>query len=243
MGAPRTAIDVVALEHLLRAQWLRVRAWVAELDLAREPAPSVLEGWSVADLVTHLGTAMTSLARAQPAPASTVPLTLGEYVGSYPDRAGEITETTLRVTGEIADDPLPAIGRMAEAAFAQLAVLRDLGADPVVRARRGPILLSEMVISRILELVVHADDLIRSTHRSLPGQTPLDPAAVAVVADALLEILLDREGWSVEIADPVAWIRLACGRVPLDAATLVAALQPRHTGDSLPDLGTHLPLL
>src|SRR5690606_28372050 len=119
----------------------------------------------------------------------------------------------------------------------------DLGADPVVQARRGPILLSELVISRVLELVVHADDLIRSTHRSLPGQTPLEPEAVTVVADALLEILLDREGWSVEIAEEIAWIRLACGRVPLDASSVGAALRPQHTGDSLPDLGTHLPLL
>jgi len=29
----------------------------------------------------------------------------------------------------------------------------------------------------------------------------------------------------------------------MDAKTAPAALQPAHTGDSLPDLGTYLPLL
>ena len=243
MAAPRTGIELVALENLLRAQWLRVREWLTVLDLAGEPGPSVLEGWTIADLVAHLGRAMGALTGAQPAPAGTVPLSLGEYVAGYPDGATEIAETTRRVAREIAADPLAGIDRMAQESFAQLAVLRDLGADPVVRARRGPILLSELVISRILELVVHADDLVRSTRRSLPGRSPLEPGAVTVVADALLDVLLDRGGWSVEIVDPIAWIRLACGRVPLESAALTAALRPAHTGDSLPDLGRHLPLL
>ena len=243
MGAPRTGVELVALENLLRGQWLRIREWLTALDLASEPGPSVLEGWTIAELVAHLGRAMGALTGAQPAPPGTVPLTLGEYVGSYPERATEIAEITREVAAEIAPDPLPAIERMAQEAFAQLAVLRDLGSDPVIQARRGPILLSEMVISRLLELVVHTDDLVRSTRRALPGRSPLEPEAVGVVADALLEILLDRGGWSVELVDPVAWIRLACGRVPLESATLTAALQPAHTGDSLPDLGRHLPLL
>jgi uncharacterized protein (TIGR03083 family) len=243
MAAPRTGLDVIALENLLRAQWLRLRGWVTELELADEHRPSALDGWTVAELVAHLGRAMGSLTGAQPAPPGTVPLTLAEYVGGYPDRAAEIAASTRETAAEIADDPLPAIDRMVEQAFAQLAVLRDLGADPVVQARRGPILLSELVVSRILELVVHGDDLARSAGRSLPGQSPLEPAAVTVVADTLLEILLDRGGWSVETVDPVAWIRLACGRVPLESAALSAALRPAHTGDSLPDLGRHLPLL
>ena len=241
--APSTGVELVALENLLRTQWLRVREWLTALDLASESGPSDLEGWTVADLVAHLGRAMGTLTGAQPAPPGAVPLSLGEYVAGYPAGAAEIAEVTRRIAGEIADDPLPAIDRMVEEALAQLAVLRDLGADPVVQARRGPILLSDLVVSRILELVVHADDLVRSTRRSLPGRSPLEPAAVTVVADALLDVLQDRGGWPVEIADPVAWIRLACGRAALESAALTAALRPTHTGDSLPDLGRHLPLL
>jgi len=237
-------IELVALENLLRAQWLRLRDWVDRLDLAVDTEPSVLAGWTVAELVAHVGRAMDALTPAQPAAPGTVPLTLAEYVGAYPGRAADIQETTRQIAAQIAHDPLPAVERMAEAAFAQLSVLRDLGADPVVQARRGPVLLSTMVTSRLLELVVHADDLVRSTRLVTPGDPgPLEAGAVAVVADALLDVLVDRGGWAVEVVDPIAWLRLACGRVPLDARTLPAALQPAHTGDSLPDLGTYLPLL
>lgn len=237
-------IELVALENLLRAQWLRLRDWVDRLDLAVDTEPSVLAGWTVAELVAHVGRAMDALTPAQPAAPGTVPLTLAEYVGTYPGLAADIQETTRQIAAQIAPDPLPAVERMAEAAFAQLSVLRDLGADPVVQARRGPVLLSTMVTSRLLELVVHADDLVRSTRLVAPRDPgPLEAGAVAVVADALLDVLVDRGGWAVEVVDPIAWLRLACGRVPLDAQTLPAALQPAHTGDSLPDLGTYLPLL
>ena len=36
------------LENLLRAQWLRLRDWVDERELATSDAPSVLDGWTVA---------------------------------------------------------------------------------------------------------------------------------------------------------------------------------------------------
>ena len=237
-------IELVALENLLRAQWLRLRDWVDRLDLAVDTEPSVLAGWTVAELVAHVGRAMDALSHAQPAAPGTVPLTLAEYVGTYPGRAADIQETTRQIAAQIAPDPLPAVERMAEAAFARLSALRDLGADPVVQARPGSVLLSTMLTSRLLELVVHADDLVRSTRLVAPGDPgPLEAGAVTVVADALLDVLVDRGGWAVEVVDPIAWLRLACGRVPLDAQALPAALRPARTGDSLPDLGTYLPLL
>lgn len=241
---PHSAIEVLELERLLRAQWLRLRDWVERLDLAVDTEPSVLNGWTVAELVAHLGRGLTPLADARPAAPGSIPMTLAEYVGTYPGRAEEIRELVRDVARDIAGDPLRAVERMADAAFAQLGQLRDLGPDPVVQARRGPVLLSTMITSRLLELVVHADDLARSTHlvaRGDPG--PLEAGAVAVVADALLDVLVARGGWRVEVVDPIGWLRLACGRVPLDPAALHAALQPAHTGDSLPDVGLLLPLL
>lgn len=241
---PHSAIEVLELERLLRAQWLRLRDWVERLELAVDTEPSVLSGWTVAELVAHLGRCFHPLATAQPVPPGAVPMTLAEYVGTYPGRADEIRETVQDLAREIADDPLPAVERMADAAFAQLGQLRDLGPDPVVQARRGPVLLSTMITSRLLELVVHADDLVRSTRLVTPGDPgPLEAGAVAVVADALLDVLVARGGWRVEVVDAVGWLRLACGRVPLEPAALHAALQPAHTGDSLPDVGRLLPLL
>lgn len=241
--APRTATDVVVLEDLLRAQWLRLRDWVDRTELASATTPSVLAGWTVADVVGHLGRAMSVLSAAQPADPGTVPLTLAEYVRGYPDDAAGNAERTRTFAREIADDPLREVERMAEDAFAQLVTLRGLGTDPVVRVGRGPVQLSTLVVSRLLELVVHGDDLARSAHL-VPGDPgPLEAGAVDVVADALLGVLVDRGGWAVDVDDPLTWIRLACGRVPLDGTTLARALDTRHTGDSLPDLGTVLPLL
>ena len=241
---PHSATEVLDLEHLLRAQWLRLRDWVDRLDLAVDTEPSVLNGWTVAELVAHLGRSLDALTTAPPSPPGPVPLTLAEYVGTYPDRAEEIRDATRDIAATIAHDPLPAVERMAEAAFAQLGQLRDLGPDPVVQARRGPVLLSTMVTSRLLELVVHADDLVRSTRLLAQGDPgPIEAGALAVVADALLDVLQDRGGWSVEVVDPVAWLRLACGRVPFAPDAVHAALRPVHTGDSLPDLGRSLPLL
>ena len=230
------------LENLLRAQWLRLRDWVDERELATSDAPSVLDGWTVADLVAHLGLAMGTLTRAEPAPPDAVPATLAELVAGYPGRADEIVETTRAGAREIAGDPLPAVERMAEAAFARLDELRGPGGDPVVLTRRGTLRLSTLVQARLLELVVHGDDLVRSTG-DVPGGGPLEPGAVTVVAEALRDVLVERGGPDLEVADPLAWLRVACGRVEPDAAAVQAALRPRHLADGMPDLADWLPLL
>ena len=97
-----------------------------------------------------------------------------------------------------------------------------------------------MTVSRVLELVVHADDLARSVPR---GSDPVDPDALRLVADALLEIVVARGGWSLEIADERLWVRLAAGRQAYDVDQLSVALHPRYTSDGVPDLGRMLPIL
>ena len=240
MGGRLSEDDLTRLETVLRRQWDRLRRWVGDLDEARGREPSVLPEWTVAELVAHLGRAMDALTAARPAP-DLVPLTLGEYLGTFPDRAAEIAATARAIAEEIRVDPLLAVDAMAAAAFAHLDELRSGAGDVVVQARRGPILLSEMMLSRLIELVTHGDDLLRSTARS--GDGPLDPESVDLVAATLLEVLTDRGGWDLEVVDPMAWIRLACGRVPFAMDTLGAGLRTRFASDSLPDLGSRLPLL
>lgn len=241
MAGLQSASDLTVIEDVLRAQWLTLRRWVGELDRDARQQPSVLADWSVADLVAHLGRAMDALAAAQPTEPGTVPLSLAEYLGTYPERSREISALTHELAEQISADPLTAVDRMAEAAFAQLLVLRDLAPDPVVQARRGPILLSEMLVSRLVELVVHGDDLQRSIPRA--GGSPLADDAVRLVADALLEVAVDRGGWTLEVVDPLVWIRLAAGREPYDVDVLASAVRAVHTSDSVPDLGRELPLL
>jgi hypothetical protein len=98
----------------------------------------------------------------------------------------------------------------------------------------------------VLELVVHADDLGRSVQRARgagPGQDPVDPGALRLVADALLDIVVARGGWSLEVDDARRWVRLAAGRTPYDVDELARALRPEHTSEAVPDLGRMLPLL
>ncbi|MGW6130123.1 maleylpyruvate isomerase N-terminal domain-containing protein [Cellulomonas sp. NPDC055163] len=241
-----SSTDLAAASTALHAQWDLLRRWVGTVVDARAArAESVLEGWTVGDLVAHLGRAMDSLTAVEVAPAGTVPLTLAEYLGQYADRASETAEATRQLTAELGDNPLPAVDALARAAFARLDALGT--SDVVVLARRGPVLLSDMVASRVLELVVHADDLARSlrgTGRTDPsGAGPVDHDALDLVAGVLLRIVVARGGWSLEVARPLTWVRLAAGRVPYDVDVLAEALSPQYTSDAVPDLGRMLPLL
>lgn len=246
-GAPASA-ELAAARHALHAQWDRLRPWIGEMvDAGTGTVASVLPGWTIAELVAHVGRAMDALAACEPLPVGTVPLSLAEYLGTYPGRADEISQVTRELAVEIADDPLAGVDARMHAAFARL---DELGpADRVVQARRGPVLLSTMTVSRVIELTVHADDLARSVVAArrltrLPAdQDPVDPEALDLVAQALLRIVVARGGWDLEVVDARAWMRLASGRTPYDVDALAAALQARFASDAVPDLGRMLPVL
>lgn len=233
--------DVTEATQHLHDQWQRLDRWLRDLgdELERAAArPSVLDGWTVGELVSHLGRVMETLAVCGPVPPGTVPLSLAEYLGTYPERVSEIEDATRELDARIADDRLASVERFAADGFARLHELAD---QTVVQARRGPITLLDMVRSRVVELVVHADDLARS----LPGvqADPVDRPALDAVAAALLRVVVTRGGWSLEVRDPRLWLRLACGRVPYDVDELARALEPVHTSEAVPDLGRMLPLL
>lgn len=243
--------DLDDLSTALRVQWDRLRGWIGQLDpdgdgVPYGDLPSVLDGWTVTVLVAHLGRAMEALAVVEPAPTGTVPLTLAEYLGTYHGRARDISEVTQALAREIADAPLAAVDERAALAFVRLESLSRGGdGGTVVLARRGPVTLRDMTMSRLIELVVHADDIARSVAPAVPGlpRDPVDRRALALVAGELLDIVVARGGWSLEVADARLWVRLAAGRVPYDVDELARALHPRFTSDGVPDLGRMLPIL
>ncbi|WP_265522480.1 maleylpyruvate isomerase N-terminal domain-containing protein [Oerskovia flava] len=236
--------EVTEAARVLRQQWARLDTWLRDLDESGAlddgitERPSVLDGWTLGQLVSHLGRAMTALTAASPVPAGTHPLTLAEYLGTYPARAEEVADATRELDADLGLDRLTGVGRLAQAAFARL---DELAGETIVQARRGPLTLRDMVVSRTVELVVHADDLARSAPEI--GSDPVDPQALAAVADELLRIVVARGGWRLTVADPLLWVRLATGRQPYDVDELARALAPAHTSEAVPDLGRMLPLL
>jgi uncharacterized protein (TIGR03083 family) len=238
-----------------------VRDWLAALPADVMVLPSVLPGWTVQDLAAHLALVANSVARLTPAARRERALTIAQYVARYAEAADAIDANT-RAQAE-KGDPLAAVDERSAAAKATMQ--RFKGIDPVVAAGRGPIRLSDYLVTRCIEIAVHADDLARS----VPGiERPAPPAETERLAvRALLTVLAEAApGRSVEVrvppyaavqciegprhsrgtpgnvveTDPTTWLRLACGRV-----SWVDAVNSGHVDASgeRADLGPHLPLL
>ena len=223
--------------------------------------PSVLPGWTVQHLAAHVALVANSVARLSEAPRGERQLTIGQYVARYAEAAESIDART-RAQGEEAE-PLTA---MDERLTAAAETMRRLGGgDPVVMAGRGPIRLGDFLVTRCIEIAVHADDLARS----VPGiERPVPPVETELLAvRALLDTLAETApGRSVEVrvppyaavqciegprhsrgtpgnvveTDPTTWLRLACGRT-----SWTAAVESGHVDASgeRANLGPHLPLL
>jgi uncharacterized protein (TIGR03083 family) len=251
---PLLAQSVAAVDRWLDA----ATATLTPADLA---SPSVLPGWSVRDLAAHLVLVADSVTALQPLPRSAAVLSLPDYLAGYPEGAEAIAERTRRLAGQTTD--LVAAYRHGwQQAWDRLDAL---GPTSNVAARRGPVRLADFAVTRLVELVVHADDLARSAP-GLPGPD-LPPQASRVVVRALLDALAERHpGQALEVrvppvaavqclpgprhtrgtppgvveTDPLTWTRLAAGRTTWAEAVgagLVSASGTRA------DLGDVLPLL
>jgi hypothetical protein len=137
--------------------------------------------------------------------------------------------------------------------------------DAVVDARRGPIRISDLLMTRVNELVVHSLDLSASAPELEP--VGLDHRAVGVSCRMLTTILTERvPGHTVEVrvppyaavqcvegprhtrgtpgnvveVDAVSWIELATGRLSWPDA--ISAGRVRASGERS-DISAHLPVL
>lgn len=200
-------------DEVLRAAWGELRDWLAQPAMAAAlDRPSVLEGWTVRELVAHLGRSFTTLARAEP--TDEAPLALLAYVHAYGSAAREIFDGTRDLAATLPADLVPAVEALAAAGLAALAELTT----PVVRGPRGPIRRDDFVVTRLLEVVVHADDLERSVPAA--GPAPQHPAAVARVTEAVAAGYAERTGRRPGVNDPLEWIRQATGRTAVDDPAL-----------------------
>lgn len=242
---PSTLAELSSAFHAQASNAVRWIEFLGDDVAGHAQDPSALDGWSVRDLMVHIGGCMDTLITAQPAPAGTIPLTLAEYLGTYPNRAQEITDLTHQKSNELQVGLAQYVAQQyadAEQAIAAAGTDDDL----VMQGRRGPISLRDLVASRLIEVVVHTIDLVYSLHGKvdMSGQlNPLDRAALRLTAAEFLDIVITRGGYSLEVTDAELWVRLAAGRTPYNTADLTRAIKPTYTAGGVPDLGRALPVL
>ena len=197
------------MRTLLEEQYAALADWLDEVPVSAHLAePTGLGDWTVRELVAHLGLGIGLSRFVKAAPDDAVPLSLGDYVRAYPPAAEQIAGMTREIMATFGDDLVGGFRRTAAEAFAAL----DALPGEVLQARRGPISRDDYLLTRLLELVVHGDDLQRALGRT---DAPLLPAAVMAVSDALAAAYVERAGTHPSGAG-LEWIRRAAGRVPDD---------------------------
>lgn len=255
------ASDPGKLGQAMLVQSVAVRDWLVELPEAAFDRPSALPGWDVRLLTGHLLLVHQGFLRALARPVDAAPLPVQDFVARYRRDVRALDEAT----GQAAGDRAPA--ELLAALGQAIDEIRDRLAEPlpaVIDTPRGPSTVTDFLLTRVIELVVHADDL----NRSLPGPAvSLERAAMAVAARGLTGILAGRyPGRSVEVrvppfaavqciagprhtrgtppnvveTDPLTFLRLATGRLGWPSA--VAGGLVRASGNRA-DLTEQLPLL
>jgi uncharacterized protein (TIGR03083 family) len=244
------------------AQSVALAGWLDALPASAFGEQSALAGWSVGLLVAHLTLVREGFERGLARPSNEPPASAAEFVARYRPAVEAIAEST-RATAESRGVP------------ELIAALRDVDGLRAVAARvadrstvvggRGPILAVDWASTRLIEIVIHSDDL----SRSVPGiePVPIHRAALAAAARTLAQVLAAREpGRSVELrvppfvavqavpgprhtrgtppnvveTDPLTWLRVATGRESF--ATAAAEGRIAASGNRA-DLSEFLPLL
>jgi hypothetical protein len=187
-----------------RDLYLQVAATTADLLAAPEVAerwdePSALAEFTVRGLAGHLAGQVFFLPAvlAEPVPAEPV-ISLAEYYARVSWIGSDIDtpfNQSIRAGGEkeAADGPAELAARVAACVAELRATLPTVPDRPVRRPTWGPwsISFDSFVTSRLLELVVHCDDLAYSADVATPD---FPPQAVETVVDLLTRVALRRHG-------------------------------------------------
>ncbi|WP_436495075.1 maleylpyruvate isomerase N-terminal domain-containing protein [Actinokineospora sp. HUAS TT18] len=189
---------------MIRDLYTDAAAVAADLLAAPELAerwtePSALAEFTVHGLAGHLATQIFVVPTllAEPVPAEPV-IGLHDYFGRAAWIGSDINDelsTLIRASGADAADAGPAA--LATASKAGVATLRDtltaVDNRAVRRANWGPwsLTLDDFLASRLLEIVIHSDDLAHSVGLPTPG---FAPDAVETVVDILSRVAIRRHG-------------------------------------------------
>lgn len=189
--------------------------WLAALPASDFAAPTVLPGWDVRTMVGHLvlitGGLADILDRAltERRPVGN-PLPAAILVTRYRRDVDEIEAATAARTADSSGDQLLAELRTEADRLTQLLASPLL--PPNVQTPRGPGRLAEFVRTRIVDLVVHSDDLSRSLADSDP--VPVGRQPLAISCRTLTGLLAEQHpGKSVEVRVP-PYTAVQCGIGP-----------------------------
>jgi uncharacterized protein (TIGR03083 family) len=217
----------------VQAQFGNVRQAVATLTPEQLALPTRLGDWTVRDLVAHTGMAIGAVSRFIDLPAPpTQEVTALDWPFATAANAAGIDDASRRLAQENPDPDayLADIDRRFTADLAEYPGTRILATGT------GPMLFSDYLVTRTVELVVHTDDL----NAAVPGlDIPYDRQALAACTRLLADALARKApGGSTEVrippyavvqcvegprhtrgtppnvveTDPLTWLRLATGR-------------------------------
>ena len=220
-----------------------VQQWLATLPAAAYEQPSVLPGWEVRTLVAHLLLVHRGLATTLGRPSRSAAVPVAELVRRYRQDVDRIETATRQAA---ADHPGPELLQALAVAVDEAARALAGPLPRVVETPRGPGIGAEFVATRIVEVVVHADDLSRSL-ADRPGIELARPALSAATRTLAGILAAQHPGRSVEVrvppyaavqcgagtpgpahtrgtppavveTDPLSFLRLATGRLGWSAA-------------------------
>jgi len=186
-------------EALVEQGWA-VHGWLDELEPEAFARPSVLPGWDAHALLAHLGQVLEGMLTDLGRPTGQAPLTNDVLVGRYASGAARIEAREVALAAERSPQVLlDQLGDTLTTTEAALVTGSTLPAS--VSSTEGPVSTGDLVATRVVELVVHADDLSRTfvDHEPVPLLRP----ALGVACRALANILATRyPGRSVEVRIP-----------------------------------------
>ncbi|MDQ1574521.1 MAG: hypothetical protein QOH44_2080 [Actinomycetota bacterium] len=239
-----------AYDELTRAYLAQATILVDALAAADPGAPTRVPDWTVGAMITHLVRGLSVLQNS-PQTGGRATLDVERWAASIGGNAAVIDEHARAADLTIAD--------LRTRLEQNRTLVASLAADDVLTTKRGPMRADDVIVTRCIEVTLHALDLVE------PPQ--LDPACARIVARVLLDVLERRHpGRSVEVrvppygavqclegpthtrgtppntveCDGVTWLLLAGGR--LSWADAVDAGRVRPSGIRA-DLAPVLPLL
>ena len=186
-------------EALVEQGWA-VHDWADGLEPEAFARPSVLPGWDAHALLAHVDQLLDAMLTVLTRPTREAPLANAVLVGRYADAAGAMSRRVLDHAA--AYEPAALLDRLAETLGRVAEVLGSPVPPPVaVSSARGPVTPADLVASRVVEVVVHADDLSRTFAEREP--VPLARTALGIASRTLANALATRyPGRSVEVRIP-----------------------------------------